>query len=447
MDIKKVLNRLERPGVSEPVGCVLPFKKDGKEFWCAYFEFDQPQYGEINVFSYNDTLADAKKAAEEKWLSSYDALIEEANNLAGYSKEGAKANAALSGLNGGLMGAGAALGGALISGAFFGVGAGAFGYIAYRNWRNKKNAKKAADKLSEMKSKEKRINLVKRDPKTADELSYRGMKKMLTSLKGEIDSSSFYEYRDIVKKYEESNPWQYSSGDLACQKSVLKPQAAARKMGKRAYHIDGLVGIIKAISKKIPKFREKLDFESYGDGEEAFYGGIYGGIDQIGVVEHLGNSDERITTGGQAWDIKKWVNESFPRKAEIEKLYLGIEEAKKGSLLGVPLGAKKDGTVFRLEEELFHMEEEYKRGEFLKKKFDEGFFTGGITAAAFGIPLLTANASANGYRALKKYGGKVKEGMAVKAKNFKEGTKKAGKRIKDGFTYPYRKMRDYLKDD
>ncbi|MBI5355588.1 MAG: hypothetical protein HZB68_04000 [Candidatus Aenigmarchaeota archaeon] len=447
MDIKKVLKKLEQPGSFEPAGCALPFKKDGKEFWCAYFEFDQPHYGAINVFSYNDSLDDVKKAAEEKWLSSYDSLIEEANCLAGYSKEGMKANAALSGLNGGLMGAGAAIGGALISGAFFGIGAGAFGYIAYRNWRNKKNARKAADKLTEMKSKEKKFNLIKRDPKTMDGLSYRGMKKMLTSLRGEMDPSSFYEYRDIVKKHEESNGWQYSSGELSCQKNVLKPAPAGKKMAKRAYHIDGLVGIIKGISKKIPKFRERLDFDSYGDGEEAFYGGIYGGIDQIGVVEHLGDSNEKITSGGQAWEIKKWVNESFPRKAEIEKLYHGIEEAKKGTLLGIPLNARKDATVFRLEEELFHMEDEYKRGEFLKKKFDEGFFTGGITAAAFGIPLLTANASANGYRALKKYGGKIKDGIGSKTKKFKDGAKKTGRSIKDGFTYPYRKIRDYLKDD
>lgn len=447
MDLKKVLKKIEYPDGAEPAGCVVPFKKDGKEFWCAYFEFDQPQYGEINIFSYSDSLDDAKKAAEEKWSGSYDALIEEANDLAGYSKEGVKANAALSGLNGGLMGAGAALGGALISGAFFGVGAGAFGYIAYRNWRNKKNAKKAANKLTEMKSNGVKINLVKRDPKTMDGLAYRGIKKMLSSLKGEIDSSSFYEYRDIVKKYEEAGGWQYSSGDLACQKNALKPLPEGKKMGKRAYHIDGLVGIMKGISKKIPGLRGKLDFEGYGGGEEAFYGGVYGGMDQIGVVEHLSNSDEKITTGGQAWEIKKWVNEAFPRKSEIEKICRDIGEAKNGSFLGIPLGSRKAETIFKLEEELFQMEEEYKRGEFLKKKFDEGFFTGGITAAAFGIPLLTANASSNGYRALRKYGGRAKDTIAGKTKALKEGAGKAGRRIKDGFTYPYRKIRDYLKDD
>ncbi len=452
MDLKKLLKKLETQKTeATTIGCALPFTKDGKEYWCAYFDIDQPDTGEMEIISYSDSLEDVKTAAEAEWLESYDSFIESLKDEQKHGKEGAKINVSLSGVNGGLAAyasyAALSLGGgplgALVGGGLFGAGAGVYGYSAISNWRNKKRAEKAVKKTEEFRNVKRNYTLKKFDPQNIDELVYKGAKRMLIELRGEVDRDCFNSYRDLVKGYEQQHGWKDSPGSVSCQKDLAESMTRPGGMKNRAYHIDGIIEIIK----RLPKINSDINFEGMEqDEEDAYYRGVYGGMDMPGLIEKLKTQNEKVTAGGQAWTVQRYIEGLFPRLEEIDEKKARIEEAKTGTLYGAPLGTSKEDIVFRMEEELFYLEDTHSRGELIKRRFEEGLTAAGFTGGILGLPMFIGTHSINGYRALKKYGGKIKEGIGKKTSKIEEGFRKVGNGLKDGLTYPYRKIKSYFSE-
>lgn len=461
MDINKALEELERyqrPGKKrkKTVGVVLPFTKGDEKFWCAYYEFDQPSLGDMEILSYTkgkEESVEMIKKAEGLWKESYEDFEEGLKSSEKYNGKASKFNAMASGITAAVFEGGGYIAGAaaavtaisvftLLPAIGFG---GAFAYVAVANYRNKRKARKALEMIEEIGEPENEFTLTKHKvgKKIKDPLVYRAAKRMLVELKdNNIDGECFREYRDMVKAYEKKKGWEASLGTVVSEKKLAKKNKGGKtRLDSTAYHIDG---VIDHIMKKVAG--GKLKFSSPEE-EELFKAGAQTSADAAGVAEAYKGGSKKATIGARAWEKYHETLESYPRKEEVEGLKLMVEVLdSKGKVFGAKVGGKKqkEEMLLSMEQQLFGMEESYNEGEMLKTKYRHGYSSGGFMSIFFGLPFTIINWTMNGYQLLKKYGDKTSLSRPSKKKTAKTAKKKKQKgfraKFKGGLSFIYDKL-------